>query len=477
MWHRALRANAAYAVGNAVSTGALVLLVPYLINRLSPAEYGAWSLYELTIQVLNMLMLAGLDVGLMRDYWFAPDDGKRAQLAGTVLLGTGLWGGTLLVAGGGLVLARASPLLPDQPLASLSALGTAWADSILAVFLSVYRIRERATVFVALSLGRMVFFLTGAIALVNGGYGLLGALTARFGASILTLGGAVALGFRLVDIHPDWGALRRAVRYGLPLLPTNLAQYILLASDRYVLKHFSTLESVAIYTFAYKIATSLDILVTRPFAIDWAPRRFKIATYADAPARYAQVLLVYWWIAIAFAVLILAVTPALYAWLAPPIYRMGIGTVPVILLAYLVYGLSYPLNVGIMLKDRTHYLPAIGLLAAGVCLGWWWIPRFGVLGAAWATVVAYAVWSAGIGWASQRLYPVSYPWRLLALAMAGGLAGYIGLRLLDDLVTWDRGAPAIVLKISWALLTAFGSGLIIYRHVRRGEAARLVSAP
>src|SRR5438477_11230658 len=136
MWRRVLKANAAYAVGTAASAAALLLLVPYLINRLSPADYGAWSLYELTIQVLNMLMVAGLDVGLMRDYWLAPDDGRRAQLTGTVILGTGLWGGTLLVGGGIVILAGANLFLHDQRLASLPALGTAWADSVLAVFLS-----------------------------------------------------------------------------------------------------------------------------------------------------------------------------------------------------------------------------------------------------------------------------------------------------------------------------------------------------
>ncbi len=445
----------------------MLLVAPYLVNHFSPTEYGAWSLYEVSIQVVNLVMLGGLDVGLMREYWLAPDDAKRAGLGGTVLLSIAVWGGALFACGLVISVAGVGSSLYERASLWLISLATAWAEAILALLLTLYRIRERATAFVALALCRMFLFLGGAMALVHAKRGVLGALSARLGATILVAGAAFAFGHVLVRFDPDWSGLKRILRYGLPLLPANFALYILFASDRYVLTHFATLEVVAVYTFAYKVASTLDVLVTRPFAIDWAPRRFKIATYSDARVRYGHVLLAYSWAGIAFALLVVAVAPALYSWLAPPVYGIGIRTVPVIVLAYLVYGLSYPLNVGIMLKGRTGYLPAVGWIAAAACLllNWWWIPRFGMLGAAWATVVAYGVWTLGVAWGSQRVYPLSYPWRQLGAVLGIGVASYLGLQLLDMAVGPNQPLLGVALRVSWVLLGAAASGVLMYRRI------------
>jgi len=474
MWSRFLKANGLYAIGSAANTAALFLLVPYLVNRLTPREYGAWSLYEVAILLLNTLMLAGLDSGLMREYWFLDGEAKRAQLAGTILLAIALWGAVLLALGALLLSAGWEVSLPGSANGFVLVLGISWTEAVFAFSLTLFRIREQATVFVVLSLGRMLLFMEMAIALVHAGHGLLGALAGRLGATVFMFGVAIALGHRLISLTLDLSALKRVIRYGLPLLPANLASYVLFASDRYALQHFSTLETVAIYTFAYKVAGILDVLINRPFALDWAPRRFKIATQTNAPQRYSQILVMYLWAAVACALVILALAPLAYAWIAPPPYGAGIQIVPVILLAYLLYGLSYPLNVGIMLRDRTQYLPVIGWGAAGVCLGLniWWIPRFGMLGAAWATVVSYGLWTAGITYASMRLYPVSYAFERIGLVLGAGLLAYFGIWILQKTLPATEGL-AIALRTFWAMAAMCACGWKIwndYRLERRREA-------
>src|SRR5207247_506422 len=59
------------------------------------------------------------------------------------------------------------------------------------------------------------------------------------------------------------------------------------------------------------------------------------------------------------------------------------------------------------------------------------IPPYGMMGAAVATVAAYATMFVGMSWWAQRLYPVPYQWRRvltaalagIALTVAGKLAG------------------------------------------------------
>lgn len=470
MWRQLLRANLVYAIGSAANSAALFLLVPYLVNVFTPEEYGAWSIFEVAILLLNMVMLAGLEVGLMREYWFLSDDKKRAQLAGSVLLTVALWGGMLFAGGVFFVAGGIRFSLPGAPLTLMEVLAIAWLETIFTLYLTLFRIREQAFTFVMLSVGRMVLFMGLSIGLVHCGYGLPGALLGRLGGTILMLSGASALGFRYISLRLDIASLKRVIWYGLPLLPTNLASYILLASDRYMLQHFAALEAVAVYTFAYKVAATLDVLITRPFALDWAPRRFKIATQSDPPRRYAQALLFYLWAAVSFSLCVVALTPAFYRWVAPSEYWPGMKLVPVILLAYLIYGLSYPLNVGIMLKDRTQYLPIIGWTAALICLGlnFWWIPRYGMAGAAWATVVAYGFWTGGITWVSLCFYPVRYPLWQVGIILAAGMVGYTGLWCSEKARLLSGNFLAITaLRFVWVLGAMIAGGLLLLHQSRR----------
>jgi O-antigen/teichoic acid export membrane protein len=465
LWHSHIKKGLIYAIGSAANSAALFLLVPYLVNALPPEEYGAWALFEVAILLLYQLILVGLDVALMRDYWFLADQAKRAQLVGTIFLGVAVWGAAVVGGGVGLLAAGLHLSLPGGQYVIILTLMVAWTEALFTVLQTMVRIQEKAAVYVTLSIGRMILFMVVAIALVHIGYGINGALAGRLLATVAGLGVAAVLGARSISLCPDWAALRRAIRFGLPMLPTSLASYILLASDRYVLQKFSTLESVAIYSFAYKIAATLDVFVTRPFALDWAPRRFKIAGAADAPRKYAQILVMYSFAAIAFALFVVAFTPEIYARLAPPVYKTGIAAVPIILIAYLIFGVSHPLNIGVMLKGRTEYLPALSWLAAGICLAlnWWWIPQYGLWGAAWATVLAYAIWTTGITWTSQRLYEVRYSWRQLAVVMAAGIAGYGGLWTIEQVTSVDTGIPVLAAKIIWIMLVLTLCGYKLWR--------------
>jgi O-antigen/teichoic acid export membrane protein len=170
--------------------------------------------------------------------------------------------------------------------------------------------------------------------------------------------------------------------------------------------------------------------------------------------------------------LIIAWTPTIFTRLAPELYRIGVSVVPVILFAYIVYGLSYPLNVGIMIKDQTRFLPLVGWLAAGVCLGLnlWWIPRYGMSGAAWATVAAYAIWTGGIAWVSLRIYPIHYSLHQIGWIVVSVVVGYGGLWVLDRNLATNDGILALALRTSWVLALFLVVGIIIWRNSRLKEA-------
>lgn len=435
-----IKTNIAYAIGSAANSAALFILIPYLINVLPPAAYGAWTMHGIILLILVMIMTASMDVGLMREYWLIDNDEGKRRLVGTIFSAVTNWG--LFVS---LFISSIGFLVGVQNITWLNEYGglrslfilvfIGLIDSLFMITLAILRIHENAIAFVVLSTGKLFVLVVSVIIGVQLLGGVEGALVGRLVASILPLGAALWVVRTRMTLSFDVPELRRVLRYSLPLLPTGLALYILFSLDRFMIESMISLEMAAVYTFASKIAATLDMLVTRPFALDWGARRFKIAKQSNAEHLYTDGLLLYLFSAGSGALFILAGSPFAYLWIAPPIYAQGSAAVPVILLAYIIYGLSIPLNIGLMLRDKTVYMPIIGLVSIVICIlfNLWWIPEFGLLGAAWATVVSYSVWTGSVTVCSFYFSPIHYPLPKVFILLASISMGFIGLLFMENL--------------------------------------------
>jgi O-antigen/teichoic acid export membrane protein len=469
-------ANIAYALGRVASSAGLLILMPFLVNQLTAVEYGVWVMLEIAVLLGVMVVLLGMDVGLMRIYWLLESELERRRLTGTILLWVAIWGLGLVVFAAGLGTDTFSRALGGAPSAWVWAGATAWAEGLLAVLLAAYRIREKAIAFAILSTARTLLFMALTIWLVSQGYGVAGGLAGRFAATALFVAIAMVIALRegWVGIPGYWKGLVRAARYSLPLLPANLASYVLFAGDRYFLGKLAGLAVVGVYSFAYKIGTSLDALIVRPFAADWAPRRFRIAAEPNPNQHYAQALALYLYPAVGFSLLVWAATPLIYDWFAPDVYGMGRAVVPIILVAVLVFGLSYPLNIGIMLMGKTEHIAIITAAAAGICVLLYvcLIPRYGMFGAAWATLVGYSFYTLLVFLGSLRLYPIRYPLRPLGGAFFLFIAGAIQLQIAGEVVSGM--SPLATTAINLALVAGLLGVVAFFYRSQARSLARLM---
>ena len=91
-------------------------------------------------------------------------------------------------------------------------------------------------------------------------------------------------------------------------------------------------------------------------------------------------------------------------------YLSGIFIVPVILLAYLFYGMYVNFTAGIYIQEKTKVFPLITGIGALVNVGVniLLIPLLGIFGAALATLVSYIFMSAGLYFYSQKYYKINY---------------------------------------------------------------------
>jgi len=474
MWGRYLKTNTIYTIGSVANSAALFLLIPFLVNNLSTADYGAWAIYEILILLLNILISAGMDLGLMREYWFLESETDRRILNGTVLIAVTFWEFLLFgILNGGYSLISRLPIFSTFHLNSfprgslLLVYAISAAETIFSIFLAIFRIREQPVHYVALSIGKLLLFLISAIALLKMTGSINGALGGRLLADLIGIVAASLLSLRLISLKFEWHKLSRVLNYGLPFILANLSGYVLQNSDRYILTASSTLTIVAIYSLVYKLASSLNVFITGPFATDWAARRYRIALEDQAQKKYADVLLFYLFIGSLGMLGIIIISPLAYHFIAPASYWGGLQVLPVLLLAIFIYGLSYPLNVGLIIKDKTPLLAVIGIVSAIFCLGVEviLIPRFGMAGAAWSTFFSYLVWTVGITIFSLKTYPIPYQWGKILGVCGAAIIGYLGIFWINQSASsLIDSIKAMLLSLTWLIIVYGITGFTLIRR-------------
>jgi len=89
-------------------------------------------------------------------------------------------------------------------------------------------------------------------------------------------------------------------------------------------------------------------------------------------------------------------------------------------------GLTYFVNVGVLFSKRSIWRMVSVLTAAvvNIALNFLLIPTYGMMGAAWATMIAFAVQAAVTMTVSLRLYHVPYQYRRIAQLIVVAAAIY-----------------------------------------------------
>ncbi|MBK7856344.1 MAG: polysaccharide biosynthesis C-terminal domain-containing protein [Bacteroidetes bacterium] len=140
-------------------------------------------------------------------------------------------------------------------------------------------------------------------------------------------------------------------------------------------------------------------------------------------------------------------------------YRTGLGIVPILMMANICLGIFYNLSMWYKVTGQTKYGAYFAMFGAiiTIVLLIVLIPKFGYMGAAWATLVTYAAMMVLSYTTGQKNYPVPYNigeiFTYLSVALMVYLAG-LGINKLlapEGIVHW---------LLQTALLAAFV--LIIY---------------
>jgi O-antigen/teichoic acid export membrane protein len=479
------RHSAIYGIGGLTSRFLSVLMLPLYTSYVSAGDYGRVELLMATMAVAVVLIRGGANFGFIRFYFLDNDSDYRRRLVRTVFWTQMAYSTFVLVfcialahpiAGLLGINARHTPHLHGSGASLVIATAVLlWANVNYAQMTNLFRAEKRSVAFslatlanIAITVGLTVLFV------VVDHEGPIGIIVGNLSGTLIVWG--VLLAYRSEQLGLQWdGRLLRSMnKFGVPLMGAALAMWVTNFGDRLMLSKLLhgqyRLTELGQYSLANKISSAMVLLFTA-FQIAWPAFAYSIEDEDEAKRAYSYVLtylvLLASWGAIALSLF----APWLSHWLGrQPGYWPASRAIPALAFSSVFYAGFIVVTIGAGRTKRTgfNWIAAAAGAAVNFGLNVWLIPAYGMLGAAYATLVAYVVLLAIRTVSAQKIYPVAYQWRRVAMVLlaAGALTG-IGEAFRQSLVV----AFAITLLYPLAL-----GALGFYLPAERRRLKRLLPA-
>lgn len=232
----------------------------------------------------------------------------------------------------------------------------------------------------------------------------------------------------------DKELLGKILRYSLPMVVIGFAGIINEMLDRMILKYMlpyddiTNLQQLGIYGACYKLSILMSLFI-QAFRFAAEPFFFAQSTKDNPKKIYADVMHYFTLFCVFIFLLVMLYMEWFQHFIGAP-FRVGLGVVPILLMANLFLGIYVNLSIWYKLTDKTMLGAAVSIGGAvlTVILNIALIPSMGYFGSAWATLACYvgmAVVSYILG---QQYYPV--PYNIVKLLAYIGLG--LGLWLLYE---------------------------------------------
>ena len=418
------RHSAVYGLGGIVSRVLAVFLLPLYTRYLDRDDFGAVGLVIALSAVLVTILRLGISSAFFRFYFDSKEPAQRRLVVRTSFWFTMGMATAGLVAGVVLAAPLAGLLGLDDPNLVRAGFVGIWAQMNYEQLTSLFRAEERSTAFVLASLANVAVTIAATVLLVVvWEQGALGVIIGNFVGTLLVYLALLAVHREQLGLEFSRPLLREMNRFGIPLVPAALALIAVNFSDRFFLVHLASLEEVGLYEIGVRIASAMVLLLTA-FRMAWPAFAYSIDDDAEAKRTYAFVLTylvaVASWLALALGLL----APWLVRLLTQPEFYAGERVVAPLAFGGMAYAAYIVMAIGVGRAKRTQFNWLITGAAAlvNVALNLVLIPRYGMMGAAAATVAAYAVMFVAMTWYAQRVFPTPYQWRRVATAVAAAVA-------------------------------------------------------
>jgi len=333
-------------------------------------------------------------------------------------------------------------------------------EILMMISLRYYQVEKLSVVFVSINIIRLILnILLNLIFIIVFGMGAKGMLYGNL-ISVSIVGSYVTV-FCFYKNGIRWAPdlFRGMIKFGIPLVPAMLCATLMHGADRYILRHFLTLEIVAIYSLGYKFPFMLNTLITESFQRIWGlSTMFTISREDNAEELYGRIATYFLSICIFAQFSLGLMAPTVMKIMVASSYYKAYHVVPVVALAISFYCLHNFFVIGAYIKKRTSLLPiSYGVSCIlNVGLNWYLVPIYGHMASAWISVVTYLMFSAVAFLIYRRIYPINFEYKRLCLLFIYA----IGLGVINYQIVFENFvlefAKEITFILTFLVLILFG---------------------
>ena len=238
-------------------------------------------------------------------------------------------------------------------------------------------------------------------------------------------------------------------KYAAPLVIAGFAGIINETIDRILLKHVThasgksieySMIQVGIYSACYKLAMLVTILLQ---AYRYAAEPFFFAQAKNQDKNKVYIKVMNYFIAMVCVVFLLVTLniDIFKHFISKESYWVGLDVVPVLLLGNIFLGIYYNQSIWYKLSGQTKFgaYIAIGGASLTIIINLLFIPKYGYMACAWATMIVYGAQMVASYLLGQKYYPIKYNLRKFAVYLGSSL-------LLFWISTWFSFEPGGIVK-------------------------------
>lgn len=485
--------TAIYGLSSIVGRFLNYLMVPLYTYVFNTGEYGVVSEFYSYTGFLSTILVFGFETGFFR---FSQEEVQKEKVYSTAL-------NFVLAANAGFVLLIAIFVSPISSLLLYAdhheyfywfALILAF-DSVASIPFARLRSENKAVRFASIKLIEIgvsvllnLFFIVFCRhAHEHDAFSFFGKLyNPAIGVGYIFISNLIASAVKLLLLAPqlkgvtggiDKPLLRKMFAYSLPMVMIGFAGIINEMLDRSILKFFlpfdpeTNMQQLGIYGACYKLSILMSLFI-QAFRYAAEPFFFSHAKEKNSTKVYADVMK-YFVIVCTTIFLLVMLYMDVFKYFIGKDFREGLVVVPILLMANLFLGVYVNLSIWYKLTDRTllgAYVSFGGALLT-IVLNVAFIPTYGYMASAWATLACYAGMALLSYLLGQKFYPVDYDVKSFVKYLFLSLLFYFSYTLAAERWAFAQQLPPLVLSSVFML----GFLLIVWvedgRHLFRTRAS------
>lgn len=380
-----------YTISNVLNAAIPFLLLPVLTHYLDTSDYGVLSNFNaianLMVPLVGINLMASVQVQYIKD----EVDNQNYLSTGLrlALVLTAVFSGILFLFGGYI------ENLIQVPKFFLYFIAVyALFNVVIEVLLAIWRMEDAAINYGIFRVTRTAIEISLVLLLVIGfGMNFEGSIYGMIAA--YGLGCLVAL-FILMNKKLLFGTydrsyLNHAVKYGVPLIPHTLSGVIMMYSDKLIITYYHGQSENGIYTVGFMIGQAIGLL-QNSFNQAWVPWVFQKLKAGKENDKKRMVKITYLYVVgILLVVLLLwLMLPFIFKYFIGEKFGEGMQLVIWVALGFAFNGMYKMVSVYIFYLEKTMIIAftSFGVAIVNIILNFVLIPKYGLQGAAVATMSA-----------------------------------------------------------------------------------------